>query len=138
MKFIFLPLIFIVLFWSNSYSSTARVIKLKGVVDIYESPSNKSLGRKGEVLFNGKYYLSISPKLGLKLKNGSIIKTKQDSQVRLIFNNGDQFNVAQNTFYEVKWDDEKYSKGEKKSNTIVNLMYGKVRAIVSKDGLEVI
>lgn len=108
-----------------------RIIKLSGEVKIYANPSDKIVGPPPHVLYEGKYYSITPAKLGMKLDNGNILETGADSKVRLIFKNGDQFNVGEGTAYTVSWSEKA---GSKQAGSIVNMMRGQLRAIVSKQG----
>ena len=82
----------------------------------------------GTVRFNEKTYKVIKGKLGLVLKNEYIINTV-DAKVRIIFANGDQFMVGPGTSYQLKW-----SEGKKEQGNVLNIMYGKVRGVISQEG----
>ncbi len=108
-----------------------RLIKLTGDVKVYTNPSKKVSGPAPHVLLEGLYYSVKSAKLGMKLDNGNILETGDKSKARVVYKNGDQFNVGEGTAYQINWSKTKKTKD---SGSIVNLMRGKLRAIVSKKG----
>ena len=132
MKFFFYLLL------AASYSSlfaneqfVGRIIKLNGDVRVFANPSDKISGPPPHALYEGKYYSVMPAKLGMKLDNGNILETGASAKARVIFKNGDQFNVGEGTAYTVSWADKTQTKS---SGSVVNMMRGQLRAIVSKQG----
>ncbi len=131
---IFFSFLLVIVITSVAYSSTniGRIIKMTGDVKVLKNPSAKKISGPGpHVLFRKKYYTIEKPRLGFKVGNGNIVQTGHESKVRIVFKNGDQYNVASGTAYEVAW---KKSVGKKKGSSIINLMRGQIRAVVSKKG----
>lgn len=114
-----------------SVKHVGRLIKLTGDVKIYSNPGKKITGPAPHVLLDGQYYSVKKARLGMKIKNGSILETGNKSKARIVYKNGDQFNVGEGTAYSINWSRTRKSK---KKGSIVNLMRGKLRAIVSKKG----
>lgn len=75
--------------------------------------------------FQGKYYLAKKALLGDGLEYESYIRTLPGARARLVYPNGDQFNVGPSTFFKIE-------KGAK-SDTL-KMDYGMVRAVISKGG----
>lgn len=108
-----------------------RIIKISGDVRVFANPSEKIQGPPPHVLYEGKYYSVAPAKLGMKLDNGNILETGGNAKARVIFKNGDQFNIGEGTAYTISWQE----KGTKDSGaSVVNMMRGQLRAIVSKQG----
>lgn len=125
----------LVLFSSlNVFSANDQVgtiVKIQGQVELLSTPSKK-VGTTGQqVLFEGKYYTLKKIKLGTKIENGNIIKTGKDSKLKIIFKNGDQYNVGEATSYEVSWS---FDPSVKKDLSTVRLIYGTIRGVISKEG----
>lgn len=108
------------------------IVKIKGDVKVFTNPGKKIKGPSPHVLFEGLYYSVRLAKLGFKVQNNNIITTGKDSRARVVFKNGDQYNIGEATVYKATFSSYKYKK--KKSSSIVNLIRGKFRAIVSQKG----
>ena len=111
--------------------NVARIIKITGDVEVFSDPAQKVAGPPPHALFQGKYYSVNKAKLGQKVQFGNIVQTGNDSKARIIFNNGDQLNVGPGTAYEITWTEKTQAKA---SGSIINLMRGQIRAVVSKTG----
>lgn len=126
-------LIFILLgntsLFGNDYVGT--IIKKQGDVKIFTNPGKKIKGSSPHVLFNNMYYSVKKGRLGLKIKQGNIVQTGNKSKARIVFKNGDQFNIGEGTAYKINWRADKKS-GDNKS--VIGLMRGTFRAIISKNG----
>ena len=108
-------------------SHVGRVIKKQGDAQLYFNPAKKVSGKGPHVLYNGVYYNFKPIKLGQKIQNGNIIKTGKDAKLKIVYKNGDQFNIGEGTSFEIKWaNNNKPPKG--------NLIYGSIRGIISKKG----
>jgi hypothetical protein len=108
------------------------VVRLKGGAEIFHSPS-KNVNEKSKdsyVLFEGTYYKTKKAKLGTKVFPGEVVRTENKSKLRLVYRNGDQITVGSGTSYQIQ---EGVKKGKKKTSSI-RLMYGAMRAVISKDG----
>ena len=106
--------------------------QLQGQVKLFTHPS-KTLQDESQgyarALFEGEYYLVQDAKLGDRVDKGNILRTAPSGKVRVVFDNGDQYNVGAGTAYRVFWD-----KDTKDAHPEVKLMYGKLRGIVEKGG----
>lgn len=108
------------------------IVKVQGNAELLADPSTKVIGKGPHVLFEGKYYQLQKMRLGLKVDNGAVIRTNKDSKVKIVFKNGDQFNIGEATSYRISWTAKKMN-GKDDAST-VDLMYGTLRGIVSKKG----
>ncbi len=110
-----------------SSASTATIVRLEGTAQVLTEPSAAAKsGVAGQVMFDGKFYASKQARAGLKIGKGDVLQTGKDSKVRLIFPNGDAFTISPDTAYRMDWEDEK--------KPMVDLMFGKVRAVIRKGG----
>lgn len=108
-----------------------RLIRKVGKVEVFINPASKVTGAGPHVKFDGLYYTIVTdPKLGYKIPNGSVIRTDVNSKVRIVYSNGDQFSVGEATSYKVVSRITKSSG----SGTVINLFFGKLRAVISKEG----
>lgn len=129
--------IWIVLFFvcSDSHAGVqdASITKLMGSVQIFTHPSRTPHPKKDAsdgsmALFEGEYFLVREAKVGDTLGQGNILRTKVASRARLIYDNGDQILVAPGTAYRIRWEPKT------ETDPLLNLMYGKIRGVVSKQG----
>jgi hypothetical protein len=116
---------------SERSSTIARIIKMRGEVELF---TNRSKGVKGtpppHILYNGHYYSLKRARIGQKVRPHEIIRTGKKSRVRLVFTNGDQYTLGPGTVYE----GAPKSKHKRGGGSVVNLLYGKFRAVISKKG----
>ena len=109
------------------------IVKLSGDVEVYTNESKKASGPKPRVMYQNKYYSIKKARLGFKIGQNQIVKTGNDSKARIVYRNGDQFNIGEGSEYKVTI--QKVSKGKKKEEkSVINLMRGQFRAIISKKG----
>jgi hypothetical protein len=106
---------------------SAVVTRLKGSAVIFTNAQGSANDQAHQVNFEGENYFEHSVKQGSKLGKGDVIQTAADSQVRLIFKNGDSLSVGPATSYKINW-------GKDDSAPMINIFYGKVRGIFKKDG----
>jgi hypothetical protein len=107
-----------------SAETVGTITALDGAARLLISAGKNMSGPPPHVLFEGDYYSEREAKVGEKLPPGSILRTAPGAQLRLVYENGDQFNVGPATAYKV----------QASANPEIKLMYGKIRAIVSKTG----
>lgn len=105
---------------------TGTITKMEGDVEIFSHPSKEIKGPPPHALFEGEYYAVEKAKPGSKIEQGNIIRTAVNAQAKVVFENGDQINVGSATAYRVKW--------EKGRSSTLSMMYGKFRAVISKQG----
>ena len=107
------------------------IVRKQGNVEVLTNPS-KAVNKKGKtILYEGTYYTLEKARLGMKVKNGNIIRTKNGSKARIVYRNGDQVNIGEGSTLKIYWEKKKRTK---KTESGYNLIYGKVRAIIKKDG----
>lgn len=104
--------------------SVGTITALDGQAKLLISAGKNMSGPPPHVLFESEYYSERDAKVGEKLPPGAILRTSPGSQLRLVYENGDQFNVGPATAYRV----------QASAQPEIKLMYGKIRAIVSKTG----
>ncbi len=108
--------------------------QIDGVVKIFSNPSKilpKDPAKDGGsiALFEGEYFQVRDARIGDRMQKGNIVRTSPQAKARIVFENGDQFNVGPATAYRVTWDKDSVD-----GRAQVSLMYGKVRGIVEKGG----
>jgi hypothetical protein len=108
-------------------SHAAVVTRLKGTAALFLKAAPASGVETNVVTFEGQTYHEVPLKQGARLGNGDVLQTGTDTQVRLIFRNGDSLSVGPSTSYEVSWEKDS-------GPPIFKVFYGKVRAIFKKDG----
>lgn len=132
MKNLILAVLFLA-FCSTSMAANhvGVIVKKQGTAELLVSPSSKVVGKGPHVLFEGKYYTLKKVRLGLKVDNGSVVRTGKDAKLKIVYKNGDQFNIGEATAYRVSWKSDKKVKDDPST---VDLMYGSIRGIVNKKG----
>jgi len=112
-------------------NAPGTLVKKSGKVELYTNPSKTVSGPGPHVLYEGTYYTVVNdPKLGYKIPNESIIKTGTGAKAKIIFPDGDQFNVGEATAFKYSWTSSK--KGQDEAS--VGMIFGKLRAVISKEG----
>lgn len=105
---------------------------IEGDVKLFTQPS-KSLQAdphgSPRALFEGEYYVVRDAKAGDPVEKGNIVRTSPSAKARVIYPNGDQFNVGASTAYRVSWNEDSAN-----GKTQVQLDYGKLRGIIEKGG----
>lgn len=122
--------------------NTATLVYKKGDVVFLTQPSEKVHTGSGQVLFNNLYYKIKPAKLGRKIKLGEAVKVGPDGSAKLTFDNGDQFIVGAGTTYSLtdsriqSGDADKSAEESDKrvKGPVLNIFYGKMRAIISQKG----
>lgn len=107
----------------------ARIVKLQGNSEVYipgESKEHKN------IKYLDQTFHVVPATRGMKLDNGFVLTTKPDSKVKVIYRNGDHFFVDGNTQYTVSW--ERRAPEEKQDPSMLILIRGTVRGMVTKDG----
>ncbi|MCM2279205.1 MAG: FecR domain-containing protein [Oligoflexia bacterium] len=122
---------------TRASEQVGTITQAEGSVKLFTDPAKKlhgdSEGDSGaRALFEGEYYRVRDAKVGDRVQQGNIVRTALGAKARVVFENGDQYNVGPGTAYRVFWN--KDSKEAKQANTKVELMYGKLRGVVAKGG----
>jgi hypothetical protein len=113
-------------------SHVGIIVKKQGKAEVLTSPRSKVVGKGVHVLFEGKYYILKKARLGLKVGNGSVVRTGKGAKLKIVYKNGDQMNVGEGTAYRVAWTSKKIK--NKSDASTISLMYGSIRGIVNKKG----
>lgn len=113
--------------WASQQTGT--LTQLQGDVKIFSNPSRSVDGPAPRALFEGEYYSVRPAKIGDQVEQGNILRTAPDAAAKIVFDNGDQFHVGGGTAYRVKWDQD-----SAQGKTGVQLMHGKLRAVLEKGG----
>jgi hypothetical protein len=122
----------IILFFSwNLFASSyvGTITRTSGEVKILTKARSKPKGKGPWVKFDGRYYKVKKARVGYKLKNENVVQSYSNGKAMVIFPNGDQINVGPGTSYEMAWNQK-----EKKTNTVLKMLYGNVRGVVSPKG----
>ncbi len=127
LKFLLILVLFSQVLLANDMVGT--ITQKRGSVEVFSNPSTQIKGNPPHALYNGLYYSVQEAKVGMKIDQGNIIRTGKASIARIVFANGDQYIVGPGTEYSSSWKKE-----AKKTATLMNLVRGKVRAVISKGG----
>jgi hypothetical protein len=115
--------------WGADQDHTAKITRFFGKAQILSGPSDKKTGQPPHVLFEDKYYHVEPAKLGSEIPLGSVIQTGEKTMVRLVYPNGDQIMISPSSSYKVTLETK-----DGKEKPISELIYGKFRAVISKEG----
>lgn len=115
--------------WGADNDHTAKITRFFGKAQILSGPSPKKTGLPPHVLFEGLYYRVEPAKLGSEIQLGSVIQTSEKTMVRLVYPNGDQIMLSPSSSYRVTMETK-----DGKEKPISDLIYGKFRAVISKEG----
>jgi len=115
--------------WAGDQVGT--LTQSEGNVRLFHHPSKTLQKEQGapHALFEGEYYLVTNAKPGDKVEKGNIVVTAPEAKARVVFDNGDQYNVGPATAYRVKWNQD-----TAKATSEIDLKYGKLRGIIEKGG----
>ncbi|HLE10945.1 MAG: hypothetical protein A2504_09150 [Bdellovibrionales bacterium RIFOXYD12_FULL_39_22] len=135
-QFLFLILFFVSIILpktllAQSTEHAGTIVKVQGTVDVYTHPSKSPQGVSPRILYDNEYYTTIPAKLGHKVVAGDVIRTGNGAKARIVYKNGDQFNVGEGTEYRVT---VLRTNIEGKDKSVINMMRGQLRAIISKEG----
>jgi hypothetical protein len=114
-------------------TQVATLVQVEGQVQIYHHPSDQmpppEERKEGTLaLYEGRYYRVAPAKPGDRIEKDNLVRTLPGAKAKIIYDNGDQIYVGTATAYMVTWKDE----GDRLAK--LNLMYGKLRGVISKDG----
>jgi hypothetical protein len=122
-------LVFVAIFLSSAFAWASEQVgtltQLDGEVKLFSNPAKELQGSGPHALFEGQYYTVGDAKVGSRLEKGNILRTAPSGKARVVFDNGDQYNVGTSTAYKVA-----YEKDVADGKPSVDLMYG----IVAKGG----
>ena len=114
-------------------SNIATITQIQGKTQIFVNPSKKPIQGKSienntMVYFEGSYYQIQNAKVGDKMNQGTILRTLPGAHANMIYDNGDQIHIGPGTAYRVE------ATGKKEAKVKIQLMYGRLRGIVTKEG----
>ncbi len=112
---------------ANTFTATAVVAK--GDVKVLNSKIEPTSETKKFVLFEGQKYTYKRIKIGMRLRPGQVVLTGTNGRAKLAYTNGDHMMIAPGTSVTVPSP----VKG-KKGTSSIQLIYGKMRALISKKG----
>lgn len=112
-------------------SFVGTLAQVKGDVKVLREPVLNDQSQR--VIYEGREYVYTPAKIGLKVRPRQVIMAGVDGQARLIYNNGDHFVIGAGTAMVLP---DKASTGDNKTPNAptLNLLYGKIRGMVSKTG----
>lgn len=124
-----------ILVLSTKAHSDAVILMSRGENEIFTHPSDSPTGTPPRVLFEGKHYTVVKAKIGRKVMSGDVIKTSNAGLLKLGFASGDSLNIGPASALVVDLPNASRQVKEKKGLApALNLIYGKVRAVISKNG----
>jgi len=106
----------------------ATFVMSKGDVKILR-PAEAGTGGK-LLVFEGRKYSFEDGRIGKKVKPSDVLQTGTDGRAKIIFSNGDQFQLGPGTSMSLPSLDGE----EKGSGQNLELFYGRIRALISKGG----
>jgi hypothetical protein len=133
-----LPLVFGILFlWFSSGAlateerGPAVVVRVEGDVRLFVEPSETAPEGSAQnheriVKFKDLFFKDRVAKRGTRVYGGEVIKTGANSKARLIFKNGDQMTLQENSAYRLS--------ATKAAHPIVELFFGDLRSIIKPGG----
>lgn len=131
MKFFLYCLLLLSFFGPAFASNVGIVVKKEGKVELFTNPSKTiKKNEKNKILYEGTYYTLKKVRPGTRIKNNNILRTGSKSKAKIVYKNGDQFNIGEGTSYKIHWA----KKGRKEEAPDVSLIYGSLRGIISKKG----
>jgi|GEM_PF-1361598 len=112
--------------------STAFVTRVEGDVKVFANPSPTAPKTDKKeatpvLKFDGKFFTEKPVKRGTKIGPGELIKTGANGKARLIFRNGDQVTVSENTAYRM-------SEQTGGKSMLMGIIFGDARSVILPDG----
>lgn len=105
------------------------ITRVEGTAKIFSNPSKTKQGAGPHAMFESMFYTVAEAKVRMKLENGNIIQTGENSKVRLVYTNGDLFTVSANSAFKVSLEER-----AGKTDTKVDMMFGKLRSFIVSGG----
>lgn len=105
----------------------ARIF-LRPIKDKASLPKEAKAGDSPYALYDGTYYAFKAATVGDKLELGNMLQTGTTGKARLIYRNGDQITVSENTTLRLKWNPKTEAKPQ------FEVIGGMMRAIFLKGG----
>lgn len=111
-------------------TNLATFVALKGDLKVLKKPQSEVDSKLPQAIYEGQNYVWFAPKVGTKVAPLEVIQTGPNGQAKLVYPNGDHFIVGPGTSISLPAGKEGGTKGSSK----LEMFYGKVRAMVSKNG----
>ncbi|MEK6704418.1 MAG: FecR family protein [Bdellovibrionota bacterium] len=108
------------------------ITQAQGAVTLLFNPSPTLPNHKegtSRALFEKEYYHVRPVQPADRVERGNVISTAPNAKARVVFDNGDQFNIGPGTSYRITWDNDTAN-----AKTHLKLMYGKLRGVIAKGG----
>lgn len=114
---------------ASASAFTATAVVAKGDVKVLSTKIDPAGAAKNFVLFEGQKFKYKKVKIGMRLRPGQVVMTGTNGKAKLAYTNGDHMMVAPGTSVTIPSP----VKG-KKGTSSIKLIYGKMRALISKKG----
>lgn len=114
--------------WAQTFVGT--FVATKGDVKILRTPAGPD-DQGPFALYEGAKYSYEIAKIGKKIKPSEIVQSGADGKAKIVYPNGDHFVIGVGTTMVMP---ELVGKAADKNSSSVKLLYGRVRALVSKNG----
>ena len=119
-----------------SGNQVATVSQVSGKVQIFSHPSSKvPTGKRPDdaslAFYEGKYYLVKDAVVGDRVDNDNVVRSLPSGQATVIYDNGDQIYVGKSSAYRIHW---KSDQAKTNSPPELELVYGRLRGVISKEG----
>ncbi|OFZ18211.1 MAG: hypothetical protein A2Z20_11855 [Bdellovibrionales bacterium RBG_16_40_8] len=123
-----LPLLLHSTTWAQSFIGT--FVAIKGDVKILRNPTNG--GENGPLaIYEGVKYSYEIAKIGKKIRPQEIVQSGADGKAKITYPNGDQFVIGVGTTMVMPSITDK---SEDQKSSSIQLLYGRLRALISKSG----
>lgn len=109
-------------------AQSATVLRSSGTAEILTLPSDKPYPDGAQVSYDGLYYRTLKPKIGLRLKDAVILRTGSGGKVTIAYQNGDLITISENSFYKI------LPVSQNAGKSVTELIQGAVRGHVQKGG----
>lgn len=126
-----ISLLFLFSWSSHAQTFVGTFVAVKGDVKILRSPAGNT-DPGPFALYEGTKYSYESAKIGKKIKPGEVVQSGADGKAKIVYPNGDHFLIGFGTTMVMPDISAKAADG--KDATSIKLLYGRVRALVSKGG----
>lgn len=110
----------------------AVITQVEGEVKLFSQPGKTAPGPSPRAKFENTYYTVQDAKVGNEIEKGNLLRTAPGAKARVVYPNGDQFNVGGGTAYQIDWNSD--SADAARAVPRMDLKYGKIRGIVEKGG----
>ena len=127
-QFVFFLLLLIQSFSAHAEKLTAMIASIQGTAQILDEKN--TLGEEQKSLtYEGRRYYFSKARIGAKVNSGQGVMTSSDGKVKIIYQHGDVVIVGPSTSLFIPIDGGKVA-----TKSEINLLYGKVRAVIDHDG----